>query len=99
MKCLMYKDLYHPAVKKDLKKIDKNARDDIKETWIPKLLSKPFGGEELTGPLAGIRSYHFSVGRVQYRIAYSINENEHIIKMLMIAKRESFYQILKRRLK
>jgi addiction module RelE/StbE family toxin len=95
----MYKDLYHPAVKKDLKKIDKSTKDDIKEIWIPKLLSKPFEGEELTGPLAGIRSYHFSVGRVQYRIAYSINENKNIIKMLMIAKRESFYQILKRRLK
>ena len=27
----MYKDLYHLAVKKDLKKIDKNARDDIKK--------------------------------------------------------------------
>ncbi len=36
----MYKDLYHPAVKKDLKKIDRNARDDIKETWIPKLYCK-----------------------------------------------------------
>ena len=82
-----------------MKKIDKNARDDIKETWIPKLLSKPFEGEELTGPLAGIRSYHFSVGRVQYRIAYSINENEHIMKILMIAKRKGFYQIIKRRLK
>ena len=36
----MYKDLYHPAVKKDLKKIDRNAKDDIKETWIPKLYYK-----------------------------------------------------------
>jgi addiction module RelE/StbE family toxin len=95
----MYKDLYHPAVKKDLKKLDKSVRNDVKKTWIPKLLSKPFAGEELTGPLAGIRSYHFSVGRVQYRIAYSINENEHIMKILMIAKREGFYQIIKRRLK
>jgi len=25
----MYKDLYHPAVKKDLKKLDKNVRNDI----------------------------------------------------------------------
>ena len=99
MKYLMYKDLYHPAVKKDLKKLDKSVRNNIKEKWIPKLLLKPFEGEMLTDPLAGIRSYHFSIGRVQYRIAYSINENEHIIKILMIAKRESFYQILKRRLK
>ena len=78
----MYKDLYHPAVKKDLKKLDKSVRNNIKEKWIPKLLLKPFEGERLDDPLAGIRSYHFSIGRVQYRIAYSINENEHIIKIL-----------------
>jgi len=65
----MYKDLYHPAVKKDLKKIDKNARDDIKETWIPKLLSKPFEGEELIGLLAGIRSYHFTLTLQKSRLA------------------------------
>lgn len=95
----MFKDLYHPAVKKDLKKITRNSMNDIKEKWIPRLLLKPFDGEELTGPLMGIRSYHFKIGKVQYRIAYTINENEHMIKILMIAKRESFYQLLKRRLK
>ena len=95
----MFKDLYHPAVKKDLRKITRNSMNDIKKKWIPRLLLKPFDSEELTGPLTGIRSYHFKIGKVQYRIAYTINENEHMIKILMIAKRESFYQLLKRRLK
>lgn len=95
----MFKERYHPAVKKDLRKIDRDAREKIKDVWLPKLLSEPHEGKELTGPLSGIRSYHFKVGKVQYRIAYVLEENDFIINVLMIAKRESFYQILSKRIK
>ena len=54
----MFKDRYHPAVKKDLRKIDKAVREKIKKVWIPKLLLEPDEGKELTGSLSGIRSYH-----------------------------------------
>ncbi|PIU30822.1 MAG: plasmid stabilization protein [Syntrophobacteraceae bacterium CG07_land_8_20_14_0_80_61_8] len=94
----MFKDRYHPAVKKDLKKLDQAARQDIKAAWIPKLLSDPYCGEELTGILAAIRSFHFKIRGMDYRIAYVVKENEQIIDVLMIGKRESFYQVLKRRL-
>ena len=75
--------------------------DNLFEPLLPETESNftQADGEELTGPLIGIRSYHFKIGKVQYRIAYTINENEHMIKILMIAKRESFYHLLKRRLK
>ncbi len=95
----MFKERYHPAVKKDLRKIDRDAREKIKDVWLPKLLSEPHEGKELTGPLSGIRSYHFKAGKVQYRIAYVLEENDFIINVLMIAKRESFYQILSKRIK
>jgi addiction module RelE/StbE family toxin len=95
----MFKERYHPTVKKDLRKIDRDAREKIKDVWLPKLLSEPHEGKELTGPLSGIRSYHFKVGKVQYRIAYVLEENDFIINVLMIAKRESFYQILSKRIK
>jgi len=95
----MFKERYHPAVKKDLRKIDRDAREKIKNVWLPKLLSEPHEGKELTGSLSGIRSYHFKVGKVQYRIAYVLEENDFIINVLMIAKRESFYQILSKRIK
>ncbi len=95
----MFKERYHPAVKKDLRKIDRNAREKIKNVWLPKILSEPHEGKELTGPLSGIRSYHLKVGKVQYRIAYVLEENDFIINVLMIAKRESFYQILSKRIK
>ena len=95
----MFKDRYHPAVKKDLKKLDTTARNDIKAEWIPKLLKDPYRGESLSGHLIGIHSFHFKIRATDYRIAYHINENEQIVNVLMVGKRESFYQILKRRLK
>ena len=95
----MFEDRYHPAVKKDLKKLDPVTRQQIKDQWIPRLLSDPYCGEDLTGILSGIRSFHFRIRAVEYRIAYSVKEDEHILHILMIGKRESFYQILARRLK
>ena len=95
----MFKEQYHPAVKKDLKKIDAGVREKIKNEWIPKLLSEPQEGKELTGPLTGIHSYHFKVGKMHYRIAYVIEKDDFILNILMIAKRESFYKILRKRIK
>ncbi|MDX2440728.1 MAG: hypothetical protein QNK40_09275 [Desulfobacterales bacterium] len=48
---MIYREQYHPAVKKDLKKIDSGAREKIRKEWIPKLLLEPQGGKELAGPL------------------------------------------------
>jgi addiction module RelE/StbE family toxin len=93
-----FRDEYHPQVKKDLKKIDKSFQLEIKDFHISKILKDPYIGDELTGDLAGIRSYHFKKDRVQYRISYIIDETKEIVNILMIGKRESFYDILKRRL-
>jgi addiction module RelE/StbE family toxin len=93
----MYKDEYHPRVKQDLKKIDAPIREEIKTTHIPAILSDPNIGETLIGDLSGIRSYHCKISNQQYRIAYIVSEEEKTIFVLMIAKRESFYTVLKRR--
>jgi addiction module RelE/StbE family toxin len=97
MKRLIYREKYHPAVKKDLRKIDFGVREKIRKEWIPKLLSEPQDGKELTGPLTGIHSYHFTIGKMQYRIAYLVEKNDFTLKILMIAKRENFYKILRKR--
>jgi len=95
----MFKEQYHPSVKKDLRKIDAGVREKIKNEWIPKLLLEPQEGKELTGPLTGIHSYHFKVGKMHYRIAYVIEKDDFILNILMIAKRESFYNILRKRIR
>ena len=47
----MFKDQYHPAVKKDLKKIDIQTRKEIQDEWLPILLQYPYQGQVLAGPL------------------------------------------------
>jgi len=42
----MFKEQYHPAVKKDLRNIDAGVREKIKNEWIPKLLLKPQEGKK-----------------------------------------------------
>ena len=93
-----FRDEYHPKVKKDLRKIDRSVKSEIRDIHIPKILSNPHVADALTGDLAGIRSYHFKKEKVQYRISYVIDDVEKIIYILMIGKRESFYEILRRRL-
>jgi len=57
-----------------------------------------YSAEKLIGDLSGIYSYHFKKGNAQYRISYTIDKTEKIVYILMIGKRENFYQILRRRL-
>jgi len=45
----------------------------------------------------GLESYHFKSGTVEYRIIYEIYQNEHIVIVLLIGKRENLYSKLKRR--
>ncbi len=93
----MYKDIYHPKVKKDLKKIDPPIREQIKNEHIPAILLEPEIGDALVGDLQGVRSYHFKTSGQQFRIAYIIDEGEKIIFVQMIAKRGAFYTLLRKR--
>jgi len=65
---------------------------------LDKILHGPYIHEKLHGDLEGILSYHFRKNKVDYRIAYSIDESKKVVYILMIGKRESFYEILERRL-
>jgi len=91
----MYNDVYHPQVKKDLKKIDPYIRKKIQSTHLPAILSNPSLGQMLAGNFADIRSYHFTVAKQQFRIAYMVLGID--IFILMIAKRSNFYTTLKKR--
>ena len=95
---MSYRDEYHPKVKPDLKRLDRQVITEIFNTHIEKILREPYTGEKLHGDLEGVFSYHFRKGKVDYRIAYLIEETKKIVYILMVRKRESFYEILKRRL-
>ncbi len=95
---MSYKDEYHPRVKSDLKKLDKGVVREIYDTHLNNILREPYRGEKLFGDLEGVSSYHFRNNKVDYRIAYSIEEDKKIVYIVMAGKRENFYEILKRRL-
>jgi addiction module RelE/StbE family toxin len=95
---MSYKDEYHPKVKSDLKKLDRAVAREIHDEHIDRILLEPFAYETLHGDLEGVVSYHFRKNKVEYRIAYSVDETEQIVYFLMFGKRENFYEILKRRL-
>ncbi len=94
----MFKDEYHPQVKKDIRRIDKQVQKDIRDIHIPAILKSPFSACKLTGNLAGIYSYHFTKNNVQYRICYTIDEKEKTVHILMIRPRENIYNILRKRI-
>jgi len=95
---LAYEDEYHPQVKKDVKKLDKQVVENVLNDHLPVILENPNAvGEMLTGDLSGIRSYHFNLNSTQYRIAYMIKEQVVTVLFLSIAKRENFYTLLKKR--
>jgi len=87
------------AVRKDLKRLGKALQEAIRREHFPKIKEDPFQGYALHGELRGLRSYHFNYRGTAYRIVYEILEEEKIVLVLMIAKREGFYQALRRRLR
>jgi mRNA-degrading endonuclease RelE of RelBE toxin-antitoxin system len=96
---MSYRDEYHPKTKADLKKLDKPVLRELFDTHINTILDDPYEvGEALHGSLEGISTYHFRLNRVEYRIAFAVKEESKTVYILMVAKRENFYEILRRRL-
>jgi len=88
---MSYKDAYHPKVRADFKKMDKSVVRDIHNVHLDSILDMPHAGDELYGDLQGVFSYHFRMNKVDYRIAYTVDDEKKIVYILMIAKRENFY--------
>lgn len=94
---MIYKLEFHPSFKKDLKNLDKKIALEVRDIHLDKICNSPFENPKLKGDLDGIYSYHFKSANTQYRIAYSV-ENEEIILYYMVAKRENFYRQLTNRI-
>ncbi|MBU0701252.1 type II toxin-antitoxin system RelE/ParE family toxin [bacterium] len=85
------------AVKKDIKGLDRKLIEKIKTEEFPKIEKEPYGGEPLSYEFKGLWSYHFSCQGTEYRIVYEIYPEKKIVLVIMIGKRERFYEALKRR--
>lgn len=83
----MFKDLYHPKVRRDLRKLDAAAREDIRTRHIPAIQADPGIADLLAADLEGVRSYHFRSENQPLRIAYTVGEAEKTVYILKIARR------------
>jgi len=95
----MFELKFHPAVKRDLKKVGKSVAGEIKDKHFVNIKENPSASENLLHIFTGLKSYHFKAGDVEYRIIYEIHEVENIVIVLLVGKRENLYSKLKRRIK
>lgn len=94
----MYELRFHRKVDKEIEKLPKEVKRKIKNVYFPLLEKEPKNkGKPLSGPLAGLWRLSFKMLNNEYRIAYEINDNENAVYILMIGKREKFYDRLKKR--
>jgi mRNA-degrading endonuclease RelE of RelBE toxin-antitoxin system len=94
----MYELRFHPKVDKELGKFFTEIRKVIRYKYFPDIANDPRkSGKPLKGTLKGFWSKDFIYEGVSYRIAYEIDDKENVVYVLMIGKRESFYERLKRR--
>jgi mRNA-degrading endonuclease RelE of RelBE toxin-antitoxin system len=95
---MSYRLRFHPDLKADLTALPKHLRTSILNDHFPRLQRNPNLGKPLTGILAGIYSYSITFPGAQYRIAYRIIETDQVIFVLMVSKRERFYDRLRQRI-
>ncbi len=85
---MSYDILWHENALKDLKKIDKDQARSIIEKIEQYLVKDPYRlGQPLTGHLKGLFRYR----KGKYRVIYNIKEEELIILVLKIGKRDGIY--------
>lgn len=82
----MYRLIIAPSAKRGLKKSKKLYQEAINSVLL-ELRDEPYAGKPLTKELAG--KFSFRVG--SYRIIYTINETDKIIRILHIGHRATIY--------
>lgn len=86
---------YDNNVHNDLKKISEPDKKRIKKSIEKKLFHNP---KQFGKPLKNILKNYWSLRVGQYRVVYEIKNEEVIVLVISIAKREIVYENLKKRL-
>lgn len=80
---------------KSQKKLDKALRLKIRDSLLELADNPEKAGEKLTSPLTDIYSYHVKYQGKEFRIAYTIDNENLIVVIHLIAAHENFYKKLK----
>jgi mRNA-degrading endonuclease RelE of RelBE toxin-antitoxin system len=93
----MYELRVHRKVDKELSYFPQEVRSQIKTTFLPLISVDPkSAGRRLSGNMSGYWRFDFRESGVDYRIAYEVDEEEKVVYILMVGKRERFYKRLRR---
>lgn len=95
----MYQIHLLKAVRKDLKKLSKQAAARIVNFFLPQLAKNPQKGFPLSGDLKGYWKCIFKFKGVSYRIVYQIYEKEKVVLIIAVGPREKFYERLLKRIR
>ena len=94
----MQEPIILPPAAKYLKKIkDKKLKNLYKEA-ILEINADPSIGEEKKGDLTGIYGYDIYYNKINYELAYTIQENDkgELVVVILAGTRENFYDQLKK---
>ena len=91
----MHKRVITPSAKRSLKKLPLALRKELVEATLI-LESNPYAGEQLSGVLHFLYSFHFKHNNVHYRVAYTIDHDQKLIIIHFAHTRENFYDKLRR---
>lgn len=91
----MFKRFVTPSARRSLKKLPHQIRLELVEAT--KILeTNPYAGEKLSGALNFLYSFHFKSGNIEYRVAYTIDQESKMIILHFAHTRENFYEKLRR---
>ena len=89
--------LYHPAVKRDVKKLNKSVAKIIQKEISQEIANNPFNGKQIKSRFS-IYAWRIRKSKTDYRIAYEIRQDKQEVVVLMIKSRENFYKELDKRI-
>lgn len=86
--------------KRVIKYLRKLKNRSLKKKFVDAIYSTiandPYVGNEKRGDLKSYYTYGFKHDRVDYRIAYTINDDNEIVIVVLAGSHEKFYEELKR---
>lgn len=91
--------VFHPAIRKDLRKLPKQAAAHLVDEVFLEIAKAPFEGTPLRGELRGLWKWVVHYGGVSYRVVYESDTKARTIYVLSVGARGGFYERLRRRLR
>ncbi len=87
--------LQTPTLKKAVKKLYKNQKEDLDEA-IKQLMADPLLGEQKKGDLAFLRVYKFNMVKQLTLLGYSYEDGTVTLELMALGSHENFYRDLKK---